>query len=185
LDYPPEFHRQELKTPQDVARRIYVPSHCGVSMSKRKQQKLPKKPSKVASRPSKVASKAHRASQAVVRSAKRKHSMPESSNGASAEAHVAASVISQEPTAASELAAIASEPSFPATSNLAVFETRLPDIAQVNMRLAFEFAQRLTQIRSPFEFPSVLSEFTLRQIAVFQEVVSSMVLKTPKPIEAN
>ena len=111
--------------------------------------------------------------------------MPESSNGASAEAHVAASVISQEPTAASELAAIASEPSFPATSNLAVFETRLADIAQVNMRLAFEFAQRLTQIRSPFEFPSVLSEFTLRQIAVFQEVVSSMVLKTPKPIEAN
>lgn len=41
------------------------------------------------------------------------------------------------------------------------------------MKLAFEFAQRLTQIKSPFELPSVFSEYTLKQFAMLQEVVLS------------
>ena len=41
--------------------------------------------------------------------------------------------------------------------------------AQANMQLAFEFAQRLAAIRSSVQFPSVITEFTSRRIAMFQK----------------
>jgi hypothetical protein len=60
---------------------------------------------------------------------------------------------------------------FSGAANVRAYQTKLPEIAQANMQLAFEFAQRLTQIKSPFEFPSLLSEFTLKQFAMFQKFV--------------
>ena len=58
---------------------------------------------------------------------------------------------------------------FPASPNALAYLTKLPEIAQANMQLAFEFAQRFAQIKSPFEIPSVLSELMLKQFTIFQK----------------
>src|SRR3954454_7788221 len=42
-------------------------------------------------------------------------------------------------------------------------------ISTSELKLAFELAQRLTQIKSAFELPSVLSEFPLKQFAMLQK----------------
>ena len=44
---------------------------------------------------------------------------------------------------------------------------RLPEIAQANMLVAFEFAQRLAQMKSPLEVPSVLSELMVKLLRWF------------------
>lgn len=59
---------------------------------------------------------------------------------------------------------------FSAQGNVGRHQTKLPEIAQA-MQLAFEFAHRLAQIKSPFEFPSVLSELAIKQFAMFQSFV--------------
>jgi hypothetical protein len=58
---------------------------------------------------------------------------------------------------------------FPASPNALAYLTKLPEIAQANMQLAFEFAQRFARIKSPFEIPSVLSELLFKQFAIFQK----------------
>lgn len=152
-------------------------------MSKRK----PVKASKQAR--SKVAPKALRARQAVVRSAKpsASRSRPKQQSDSTVDAAVheapaAALPIVESPAIASQderqLVAKTVESAkaisvFPATANVWAVPTKLPQIAQANMKLAFEFAQRLTQIKSPFELPGVFSEFTLKQFAMLQEVVLS------------
>jgi hypothetical protein len=60
---------------------------------------------------------------------------------------------------------------FTATANVWAYQRKLTEIAQANMLLAFEFTQRLAQIKSPFELPSVLSELTRKQSAMFQNLV--------------
>ena len=58
-------------------------------------------------------------------------------------------------------------PSAPA--NVWAFQAKLLEMAQANMQLAFEFAQRLATIRSPVEFPSVIAELTGKRIAMFRQ----------------
>jgi Phasin protein len=56
-----------------------------------------------------------------------------------------------------------------ATANVRVYQAKLLEMAQANMQLAFEFAQRLATIRSPVEILSVIAEFTSKRIAMFQK----------------
>jgi hypothetical protein len=56
-----------------------------------------------------------------------------------------------------------------ATANVRAYQAKLLEMAQANMQFSFEFAQRLAMIRSPLEFPSVISEFTSRRIAMFRK----------------
>lgn len=56
-----------------------------------------------------------------------------------------------------------------ATANVRVYQAKLLEMAQANMQLSFEFAQRLATIRSPVEILSVIAEFTSKRIAMFQK----------------
>ena len=56
-----------------------------------------------------------------------------------------------------------------ATANVRAYQAKLLEMAQANMQFAFEFAQRLATVRSPFEFPSVIAEFTSKGIAMFRK----------------
>ena len=56
-----------------------------------------------------------------------------------------------------------------ATANVRAYQAKLLEMAQANMQLAFEFAQRLATIRSPVEILSVMAEFTSKRIAMFQK----------------
>jgi hypothetical protein len=56
---------------------------------------------------------------------------------------------------------------FYANTDVLVYQTKLLEMAQANMRFAFEFVQRLATIRSPVEFPGVMAEFTNKRIAIF------------------
>src|ERR1700730_749146 len=56
-----------------------------------------------------------------------------------------------------------------ATANVRAYQAKLLEMAQANMQLAFEFAQRLATIRSPVEILSVIAEFTSKRIAMFQK----------------
>ena len=63
------------------------------------------------------------------------------------------------------------------TANVQPYQAKIPDVqvyqakilemAQANMQLASEFAQRLAAIRSPLEIFSVIAEFTSKRIAMF------------------
>ena len=57
----------------------------------------------------------------------------------------------------------------PAGASVWTSQAKLLGFAQANMRLSFEFAQRLATMRSPTEFPSVIAEFTSRGIATFRK----------------
>jgi hypothetical protein len=61
-----------------------------------------------------------------------------------------------------------------ATAGVRAYQARLLEMAQANMQFAFEFAQRLSTIRSPVEFPSVIAEFTSKRIAMFQKYSKEM-----------
>ena len=56
-----------------------------------------------------------------------------------------------------------------ATANMRAYQAKLLEMAQANMQLAFEFAQRLATIRPPVEILSVIAEFTSKRIAMFQK----------------
>ena len=60
------------------------------------------------------------------------------------------------------------------TENLPAYQGKLLEMAQANMQFASEFAQRLVTIRSPVEFPSVIAEFTSKQIAMFRKYSKEM-----------
>jgi hypothetical protein len=61
-----------------------------------------------------------------------------------------------------------------AAANVRAYQAKLLEMAQANMQFAFEFAQRLATIRSPFEFLSVIAEFTNKRIAMFQKYSKEM-----------
>ena len=61
-----------------------------------------------------------------------------------------------------------------ANANVRAYQAKLLEMAQANMQFAFEFAQRLATIRSPIEFPSVIAEFTSKQIAMFRKHSTEM-----------
>jgi hypothetical protein len=60
------------------------------------------------------------------------------------------------------------------TANVWPYQAKLLEMAQANMQLAFEFAQRLATIRSPVEILSVIAEFTSKRIAMFQKYSKEM-----------
>ena len=157
-------------------------------MSKRKPAKVAK-PAR-----SKVAPKAQRARQAVVRSPKpsqvhliaagpnrslRKRQKDTRRDVPVLEKPMAALPVVESPALASrdesqrpmrENNATKAFDVFSAPENVRAPQTKLPEIAQA-MQLAFEFADRLAQIKSPFEFSSVLSELTIKQFAMFQNFI--------------
>jgi hypothetical protein len=156
-------------------------------MSKRK----PAKASKQAR--SKVASKAQRASQAVVRSPKPSHRQIAAGSTMAPELHkdprpdtpvlekpvaalpvlenpaIASQDDSQRPVRDNEFTKPFDVSSAPA--NIGTYPTKLPELVRGQMQLALEFVQRLAQMKSPFEFPSVFSELTIKQFAMFQNLV--------------
>ncbi|WP_426608991.1 Phasin protein [Bradyrhizobium sp. McL0616] len=62
-----------------------------------------------------------------------------------------------------------------ARANLRAYQALLLKMAQANMQLAIEYAQRLATIRSPLELPSLVAEFTSKRIAMFREHSAEMV----------
>ena len=61
-----------------------------------------------------------------------------------------------------------------ATANVRAYQAKLLEMAQADMQVAFEFAQRLATIRSPFEFLSVVAEFTTKRISMFRKYSKEM-----------
>jgi hypothetical protein len=60
---------------------------------------------------------------------------------------------------------------FSTMANVGAYQRRLSDVAQAYMQLPFEFAQRLAQIKSSFEIPSVFAELATKQFTIFQNLV--------------
>jgi hypothetical protein len=61
------------------------------------------------------------------------------------------------------------------TANVRAYQAKLLEMAQANMQLAFEFAQRLAAVRSPVEFLSVNAEFTGKRMALFRQHSKEMI----------
>ena len=61
-----------------------------------------------------------------------------------------------------------------ATANLAAYQIKLPEMGQAYLQLAFDLAQKLAQMKSPLEIPSVLSELMTKQFAIAQQFVFPM-----------
>jgi hypothetical protein len=155
-------------------------------MSKRKRSNASSKQVR-----SKVAAKAQRASQAVVRSPKPRHlpaAAPSSAkpspvlhtspDAAVFEKPAMAASVSEKPTMQDNGQPIMRQNDlvkafnvFSATTNVAAYQRKLPEFAQAYMQLGFEFAQRLAQIKSPFEIASVFAELAPKQLAIFQNLV--------------
>jgi hypothetical protein len=73
------------------------------------------------------------------------------------------------------------EPGFPsAMASAGAYQAKLLEMAQADMKLALEFAQRLAWMRSPFEFPSVITEFTTKRIDMFRKHSKEMAELTIK-----
>lgn len=144
-------------------------------MSKRKAAKASKQ----------VTTKAQRASEAVVRGPKPRHSR----SAAPASAELFPKLHSMPEAAVLERPATVSQgPTTPSQdngqhtmknsdvrttlnvlsvmANVGAYQRKLPEISQAYMQLTFEFAQRLARIKSPFEIPSVLAELATRQLAI-------------------
>jgi hypothetical protein len=56
-----------------------------------------------------------------------------------------------------------------AMSYVQAYQTKLFEMAQTNMQLAFEFAQRMAATRSPFEVFAVIAEFAIKPIDMYQK----------------
>jgi len=72
-----------------------------------------------------------------------------------------------------------------ATSNVQALQARLlgwaqanMQLAQANMQFAFEFSGRLVAIRSPFEIPGVIAEFTSKRIDIWRKYSQNMIEAT-------
>jgi hypothetical protein len=56
-----------------------------------------------------------------------------------------------------------------ATANVQAYQAKLLEMAQANMRFAFEFGPRLATIRTPFGLFALIAEFTSRRIDMLQK----------------
>jgi hypothetical protein len=136
----------------------------------------------------KIASKAQRATQAVVRSPKdsRLRSVAAGSTEASPTPHndskQEAPLVENPATALQDdckqtMTDKNSKKGFDfssATANVQAYQAKLLEMAQANMQVGFEFAQRLPTIRSPVEFLSVIAEFSNKRIAMFGKYSKEM-----------
>lgn len=131
----------------------------------------------------KPAARAQRANQSVVRSPKPRRLRsfaPVSAEKVDRDAPVLEKAVTAISVASTEKPAIASRDDsqrsmkafdlFSATTNVGAFR-KLPEITLANMQLAFEFAQTLAQIKSPFEIPSVFAKLAAQQLTIFQRLL--------------
>lgn len=58
--------------------------------------------------------------------------------------------------------------------SMQTYQATLLEVAQANMKFAFEFSQRLATIRSPFDFFAVMAEFANRRIDMFGKHAKEM-----------
>ena len=128
----------------------------------------------------KMAAKAQRAAQAVVRSPKvARRSVSEGSAETSSTRHkeskLRAPLALEHPVAAraenyeQAITDNGLRKGFdfpPAAGDVRAYQAKLSEMAQANMKLAFEFSQRLATIRSPVEFLNVIAEFTTKRISL-------------------
>jgi Phasin protein len=148
-----------------------------------------RKPASKHARSPKIAAKAHRAKQAIVRSPK--HSRPRSVAAGSTESppehhndskQETPLVVENPATALQDdckqtMTDNDSKKGFEfssATAKVRAYQANLLEMAQANMQFPFEFAQRLSTIRSPVEIPSLIAEFTSKRIAIFQKYSKEM-----------
>jgi hypothetical protein len=61
-----------------------------------------------------------------------------------------------------------------ATANVHAYQAMLLEMAQANMQFALDFAHRLTTIRSPVDFLSVIAEFTNKRVDMFRKYSNEM-----------
>ena len=136
----------------------------------------------------KIVAKAQRAKQAIVRSPKNSslRSVTEGSTESLAERHndspQAVSLVQNPATVAQDdfkqTAGDNDSKSgfdlFSATANVRAYQAKLAEIAQANMKFAFEFARRLAAIRSPVELLGVTAEFTSKRIEMFLKYSKDM-----------
>ena len=142
-----------------------------------------KSPSQHARSP-KITAKAQRANQAVVRSPKerRRRSVAAGSTESPPKRKQEASLGDNPMTAFQDhnkqtMKDIVSSKGFDfssATANVRAYQAKLLEMAQADMQVAFEFAQRLATIRSPVEFLSVIAEFTTKRISMFRKYSKEM-----------
>jgi hypothetical protein len=64
---------------------------------------------------------------------------------------------------------------FSAATKLHAYQAKLLEMGQAHVKFAFEFSQRLAASRSPFEFPSVVAEFTSKRIAMLSQQTKELV----------
>jgi hypothetical protein len=62
-----------------------------------------------------------------------------------------------------------------ASANMRAYQAMLLEMAQANMQLAIDYAQRLATIRSPLGLPGLVVEFTSKRIAMFRKQSAEMV----------
>lgn len=72
-----------------------------------------------------------------------------------------------------------------ATVSMQAYQATLLEVAQANIKFAFEFNQRLATIRSPFDFLAVIAEFTSRRIDMFGKHAKEMAAYPFWGIEAS
>ena len=65
-----------------------------------------------------------------------------------------------------------------ATANMLTSQAVLLEMAQANMRLAFEFSQELAMARSPFEFFDLIAKFARRRTEMFGKYTKEMAALT-------
>jgi hypothetical protein len=65
-----------------------------------------------------------------------------------------------------------------ATENMVAYQAKLLEMAQANMRFALDYSQKLTTIRSPFQFVDVIVEFTKRRADMLEKQSTEMAALT-------
>jgi hypothetical protein len=148
------------------------PLEC--QMSKRRTAKA----SRHAASP-KIAAKAQRANQAVVKSPKQSHrsvavGSAQSPTKLQKEPNQKAPLIENPAKALQDDHKPAMRVGFDlfsATANVRAYQALLQRTAQVNMQFAFEFLHGLATIKSPFEIPGVIAQLTIKQMAMFRNIV--------------
>jgi Phasin protein len=138
----------------------------------------------------KIAASAQRAAQAVVRSPKERQPLPGSTESPPQRHDEAEEALLVESPVVETPATVLQDDRTPTitadaprkalelssvTANVRAYQAKLLEMAQANMQLAFEFAQRLAAVRSPVEFLSVNAEFTGKRMALFRKHSKEMV----------
>jgi len=140
-----------------------------------------RKPASATKHVRRIAAKPQRAAQAIVRSPRNNRLRPvagsaESSRERHNDANEEARLVEKPATALRDDYKQPTTDSDPekslfssAAANVKAYQAKLLEVTQANMQFAFEFAQRLAAIRSPFEYFGVVADFTSKRIDMFRK----------------